>query len=466
MTDYAPCSILLVDDNPTTLEVTVEGLKEEGYDVEVASSGEEGISKAGGKSYDIVITDLAMPGMNGMDVLAHLTERHPEITVVVLTGYGTIETAVEAMKRGAFEYLTKPAKLDEILLVIRRAQEIRTLKAENTFLRSQLQDQYRFEKIVGQSLPMQQLYRMMQRVAKTDSTVLVTGESGTGKELIANAIHYGSERRDNPFVPINCGAIPEELLESELFGYEKGAFTGAFKTRKGRFELANKGTAFLDEIGEMSPKLQVKLLRFLQERKFERIGDSRSIEVDVRIIAATNKDMEKAVADGEFREDLYFRLNVVPIHVPPLRRREGDIPVLVQHFMRQHCEKMSITPKRVSKEALKCLESYEWPGNVRELENLMERLLILTESDEIGVHDLPQRMRHKADSSFSLQLELGEEGIDLKKTLDELESRLILEALKRTGGVKNQAAKALGLKRTTLIEKMKKKRIEYPSSLN
>ena len=459
MTRFSPCHILLIDDNPTTLEITVEGLQEEGYSIDVASSGEEGIAKAKKKFYDIAITDIVMPGIGGMEVLAHFTKHHPDTIVIVLTGYGTIETAVEAMKYGAFDYLTKPAKLDEILLVLQRAQELKALRMENVLLRSQLQDRYGFDKIIGQSQPMQAVYRMIQRVAKTDSTVLITGESGTGKELIANAIHYHSDRKDKPFVPINCGAIPEELLESELFGYERGAFTGAVKTRKGRFELANHGTVFLDEIGEMSPKLQVKLLRFLQERKFERIGDSSSIEVDVRILAATNKNMEKAVAESEFREDLYFRLNVIPIQVPALREREGDLPLLAHHFMGQHCRKMGMVLKKISREALQCLESYEWPGNVRELENLMERLVILTEHNEILPRDLPERMCQKNDHQLSLHVELGEKGLDLKKTLEELEDRLILEALKRAGGVKNQAAKILGLKRTTLIEKMKKKKM-------
>ncbi|MFP5212518.1 MAG: sigma-54 interaction domain-containing protein, partial [Acidobacteriota bacterium] len=335
---------------------------------------------------------------------------------------------------------------------------------ENLLLRSQIQEQHRFEKLIGQSPPMQNLYRIIRRVAKTGSTVLITGESGTGKELIANAVHFQSERKDKPFIPINCGAIPEELLESELFGHEKGAFTGAMKERRGRFELANKGTIFLDEIGEMSPKLQVKLLRFLQERQINRVGGSRTIEVDVRIIAATNKDLEKAVATGEFREDLFYRLNVIPIHVAPLREREGDIPLLAHHFLHQHCRNKEISLKKVSKSALRALEQYSWPGNVRELENVIERLVILTDEDTIQMQDLPQRMQLQPQVCVTAPIELGEEGINLKDTLDELENRLILEALEKSGGVKNKAAKLLGLNRTTLIEKMKKKKISYPAS--
>jgi DNA-binding NtrC family response regulator len=281
--------------------------------------------------------------------------------------------------------------MDEIVLTLKRAIEHKDLKEENAARR--ILEQHRPDRLIGQSAPMQHLYRIIKRVAKTDSTVLITGESGTGKELIANAIHNQSPRRDMPFVPINCGAIPEELLESELFGHEKGAFTGAFKERRGRFELANKGTVFLDEIGEMSPKLQVKLLRFLQETKFQRVGGSRTVEVDVRILAATNKDLERAVSQSEFREDLFYRLNVIPISVPALRERAGDIALLIQHFLKQHCVKKNITQKRMSETAVSSLEQYEWPGNVRELENVIERLVILTDTEEIHVHDLPKRMQ-------------------------------------------------------------------------
>jgi transcriptional regulator with PAS, ATPase and Fis domain len=358
--------------------------------------------------------------------------------------------------------LTKPAKLAEIILIVRRAQELMALKAENLLLRSQLQDRYRFDNIVGQSQPMQELYRMIQRVARTDSTVLIMGESGTGKELIANALHFNSPRRDRPFVPINCGAIPEELMESELFGHERGAFTGALRERKGRFEVAHTGTVFLDEIGEMSPKLQVKLLRVLQERKIERVGSSRTIEVDVRVVAATNQDLEQAVAAGKFREDLYYRLNVIPCHVPPLRERDGDVALLIYYFLQQHCQKKDLPLKKISKAALNVLQVYDWPGNVRELQNVMERLVILTDGDEIQVDDLPPRMREIKLADSPPLMTIGHDGIDLKQTIDDLETHLILEALKKAGGVKNQAAKYLGLNRTTLIEKMKKRKITYP----
>jgi DNA-binding NtrC family response regulator len=457
-----PSRLLLVDDSKTTLELISDRLRQEGFWVDCALSAVEAFAKASRSSYDIVMTDLVMPELDGMEVLAHFAERYPDTVVILLTGHATIETAVEAMRRGAFDYLTKPTKLDEISLVLKRAQEYISLKAENVFLKSQLQDLHRFERIIGKSRPMQTLYKIIQRVAKTDSTILILGESGTGKELIANAIHANSARKDKPFVPINCGAIPEELMESELFGHEKGAFTGALKERKGRFELANWGTVFLDEIGDMSPKLQVKLLRFLQERRFERVGSSRTVEVDVRVIAATNKDLEQEVANSNFREDLFYRLNVIPIHVPPLRERGSDIPLLVQHFLKQHCQKKVIPQKNMSNTALEVLQCYEWPGNVRELENVMERLVILVDGDQIQVDDLPARMRRHDPGNSQPLMEISDEGIDLKQILDDLENHLIMEALKKSGGVKNKAAALLGLNRTTLIEKMKKKKINYP----
>ena len=457
----APPRILFVDDEPLTLDLVVERLQEEGYEVQVAANGSEAIAAAKRAGFNVVLTDLSMPGVSGLELVAHFTEKYPETLVIVLTGFGTIETAVEAMKRGAYDYLSKPANLDEIVLTLKRALELKDLKEENLLLRSHIQEHHRLHEMIGQSQAMQGLYKIIRRVAKTDSTIMVTGESGTGKELIANAIHFYSNRRDMNFVPINCGAIPEELLESELFGHEKGAFTGAIRERRGRFELAHKGTVFLDEIGEMSPKLQVKLLRFLQETKFQRVGGSRTIDVDVRIIAATNKDLEKAVADSQFREDLYYRLNVIPLHIAPLRERNGDVPLLVEHFLSQHCRKKDISLKTISRAALSSLVQYDWPGNVRELENVIERLVILTDNDEIQVQDLPKRMQVEEPVEME-QIELGEGGIDLKQLLDDLENRLIWDALQKSGGVKNKAAKMLGLNRTTLIEKMKKKQISFP----
>jgi len=451
--------ILVVDDELLTLELIVDNLREQGHTVDLASSGAEAMAKAKLKSYDIMLTDLAMPGMHGMELLTYFRQNYPDSEVIVLTGYGTIETAVEAVKKGAFDYLTKPVTSDEINLVLERLQELNTLKAENVLLRSQLQERYSFDKIIGQSPPMEGLYRTIHRVARTDATVLITGESGTGKELIAKALHFSSERENKPFVPINCGAIPEELLESELFGHEKGAFTGALKERKGRFELGHQGTVFLDEIGEMTPKLQVKLLRFLQEKKLERVGGTRTIQVDARILAATNKDLDKAVEEGEFREDLFYRINVIPIRVPPLREREGDIPLLVQHFLKHHCQEKEIPLKRISAAAMSAMGKYSWPGNVRELENLIERLVILTEEDVIECQDLPSRIRQQAADKDLTCCEITGEGIDLKKTLDDLENKLIMDALQKANGVRAKAAQLLGLNRTTLVEKIKKKNL-------
>jgi DNA-binding NtrC family response regulator len=454
--------ILVVDGSPADLQAVSDGLAGAGFVVDRATCGREALIRASEVFYDVVVTDLVMAEIDGVALLTHFAEHSPDTAVIVLTGHGSIETAVEAMKKGAFDYLTKPASLEQIVVAARRAQEVMALKADNVLLRSQLQEGYRFDNIIGQSQPMQELYRMIQRVARTDSTILIMGESGTGKELIANAIHFNSTRRHRPFVPINCGAIPEELMESELFGHERGAFTGAIRERKGRFEIAHTGTVLLDEIGEMSPKLQIKLLRVLQERKFERVGSSRTIEVDVRVIAATNKDLEQSVATGKFREDLFYRLNVIPFVVPPLRQRAGDVPLLVHYFLRQHCHKKDYPLKKISKAALASLHDYDWPGNVRELENVIERLVILTDGDEIQNDDLPPRMREMKPCEPPSILTLGHNGIDLKKTLDDLEDQLILEALKKAQGVKNQAAKYLGLNRTTLIEKMKKRGIAYP----
>lgn len=461
MTGSRSSRILIADGSPVELLALSERLAEAGFTVDQATCAAEIFAKVAQRFYDVVVTDLNMPEVDGLAFLSQLAEHSPDTAVIILTGHGSIESAVEAMKKGAFDYFSKPADLETLVLAIQRAQEFMTFKAENVLVRSQLQGCYRFDNIIGQSKPMQELFRMIQRVARTDSTVLIMGESGTGKELIANAIHHHSVRADRPFVPINCGAIPEELMESELFGHERGAFTGALRERKGRFEIAHGGTVFLDEIGEMSPKLQVKLLRVLQERKFERVGSSRTIEVDVRVIAATNKNLEDSVASGKFREDLYYRLNVIPFHVPPLREREGDVRLLVQYFLQQHCHKKDIPLKGINKAALESMHSYNWPGNVRELQNVIERLVILTDNDEIQAEELPARMREMKPSGPPTLVNLGSNGIDLKKTLDDLEYHLILEALKKAQGVKNQAAKYLGLNRTTLIEKMKKRKITY-----
>ncbi|MFA5812624.1 MAG: sigma-54 dependent transcriptional regulator, partial [bacterium] len=383
----------------------------------------------------------------------------------VLTGFGTITSAVEAMKAGAYHYLTKPFELDDIAALISTALEHRQLKEENRLLRRELQEKYRFENMVGTSDEMAAVYDLIEKVAETDSTILITGESGTGKELVARAIHYNSPRRDKPLVVVNCAAIPEELLESELFGHVKGAFTGAVSTHAGRFDAADKGSIFLDEIGDMSMKLQVKVLRVLQEQRFDPVGSTSTHEVDVRIIAATNQDLDRAVRERRFREDLYYRLNVIPIHIPPLRERASDVAMLVHHFLDKFCEGKQ--QKEITQAALDHLLAYAWPGNVRELENLIERMVVLKKDDLIDVGDLPPKIAGKAlpvaaAQAESGQLDIPETGISFKKAVEDFEARLIIGALKKTGGNKNKAASLLHLNRTTLVEKIKKKRLDLP----
>jgi DNA-binding NtrC family response regulator len=453
--------VLVVDDSPEIRISMAEVLKSRGFSVETASDGQEAMEILDNRFFDIVLTDLAMPRKTGMDLLKYLTEASPETICIIITGFGSVQGAVEALKLGAYDYLCKPIKPDEVMILIDKALEIREIRRENVSLRRELKNRYGFENIVGNSKPMQEVFGLIEKVADTESTILITGESGTGKELIAHAIHYASDRRDRPFIPVNCAAIPEELLESELFGHEKGAFTHAIKTRIGRFELANNGTIFLDEIGEMSPSLQVKLLRVLQERKFERVGGVNTISVDIRIVAATNMDLEAAVKDGKFREDLYYRLNVIPIHVPPLRERRSDIPLLIKHFLKKFCKGKRQCVEGLTDEAMEILTYYEWPGNVRELENIIERLVILTSGNVITRNDLPEPIIKNAAGSFISAasggtFEMPDEGMSLSKAVEELEKRLILQALEKTGGVKNRAAKLLQMNRTTLIEKMKK----------
>ena len=459
-------SILVVDDAPEIRFSISEVLKREGFAVDIAGDGQEAIEKFGKNFFDVVITDLSMPRKNGMDVLCFLKEHSPETICIIITGFGTIQGAVEAMRQGAFDYLTKPVKLGEVIVVVDKALEVRELRRENRSLRQELRNIHGFESIVGVSKVMQDVFELVEKVAGVDSTVLITGESGTGKELIAHALHYNSDRKDRPFIPVNCAAIPVELLESELFGHEKGAFTHAINTRIGRFELANKGTIFLDEIGDMSPVLQVKLLRFLQERQFERVGGTKTIHVDVRIIAATNTDLEEAFRKGSFRDDLYYRLNVIPIHIPPLKERPEDIPLLIQHFLLKFCSGERTCIEGIEKDVIRCLTAYDWPGNVRELENIIERMVILADGPMITVRDIPNSILESAgqlplaDSSMAT---LPEDGLSLSSAVGLLEKTLILQALDRTGWVKNQAAKLLKMNRTTLIEKMKKQNLMIPN---
>jgi len=455
--------ILVVDDDPEIREGVADVLRQAGYDVDEAKDGKKAIKCIETGSYDLVLTDLNLPKVDGMKVLRHVLDESPDTICIILTGFGTIKGSVEAIKMGAFDYISKPVKSDEIVIVVEKALKFRRLERENILLKQQLRKKYQFENFIGDSKPIQKVFELIEKVADTDSTVLITGESGTGKELIAKAIHYNSYRRDNPMVVINCGAIPEELLESELFGHEKGAFTGAHKMRVGRFELANGGTIFLDEIGDMSPNLQVKLLRVLQEQKFERVGGMRTLEIDVRIIAATNKNLINAVNRGSFRQDLYYRLNVIPIKVPPLRHRKSDIPLLIDFFFKRIDPRKRNGINEFSSKAEDALVAYDWPGNVRELENMVERMSILASGDKIELEDVPDSIKGKGAKIESIEVTIPKDGIVFDQAVEEYERKLILEALNETNWVKTKAAKLLNINRTTLIEKMKKKKLARPA---
>jgi len=451
--------LLIVEDEAALREVVAERLADQGYDVVQAANGEEAVDRLAEFAFDIVVTDLRLPGIDGGKVLEAAVSRYPDIIGIVVTGYGTVKDAVAAIKRGATDFVTKPFQFDELLHVLDSALEQRRLKSENAYLRSQLERRYSFEGIVGRSRPMRDLFQLLETVSVTNSTILVSGETGTGKELVARAIHHNSPRRGNQFVAINCSAIPETLLEVELFGHVRGAFTGAVGNRVGRFEQAHKGTLLLDEVGTMSGPLQMKLLRALQEREVERVGDSRTIKVDVRVIAATNSDLTKLVAAGKFREDLYYRLNVIPVRLPPLRDRREDIPLLVQHFLDRFCRELG--PPRptmtVSQQAMRRLMAYEWPGNVRQLENALERAVALSAGrTQIELADLPPDLQELSDVPSSGVFSLPEDGIDFHEYVGNVERELIRQSLERTGGNKGRAAQLLNLKRTTLVEKLKR----------
>ncbi|OIP65189.1 MAG: DNA-binding response regulator [Nitrospirae bacterium CG_4_9_14_3_um_filter_53_35] len=451
--------ILLVDDEPGALEILAGILGQENYEVVTAQDGEEALSILKESSFDLVLTDLNMPKINGLELIRRIQQVDPVLMTIVLTGCGTIDNAVAAMKAGAYDYTTKPFKIDELILTVKRALEYRTLKTQNKNLKRLVGEASSFRNIIGDSEGMQRVESLIHKVSDADTTVLIQGESGTGKELVARAIHFNSPRADAPLIPINCAAIPRDLLESELFGHVKGAFTGAALSRIGRFELADKGTLFLDEIGEMPPELQVKILRVLQEQQFERVGGTKTIQINVRIIAATNKDLEKEIKRGMFREDLYYRLNVIPIHIPPLRDRISDIPLLIRHFLNRFNHERNRNLKGFTKEALQCLESYAWPGNVRELENLVERMIILCEGEWVCIEDIPEKFHAPMKLQSIRSVDFPEQGIALNEAVESFENELIIKALKQAGGVKSKAAKLLNLNRTTLLEKIKKKKL-------
>jgi DNA-binding NtrC family response regulator len=450
--------LLLVEDEALLREAIGEQLTDRGYQVDLVDSGEAAKARLADFAYDIVITDLRLPGIDGSAVVEAAVARYPDIIAIVVTGYGTVKDAVEVIKRGAKDFVSKPFQIDELLHALDSALEQRRLKSENAYLRAQLEERYRFEGVVGRSRAMAHLFQLLETVAATASTILVSGETGTGKEVVARAIHHNSPRRMNRFVALNCSAIPETLLEAELFGHIRGAFTGAVGNRQGRLEQAHKGTLFLDEVGTMSPALQMKLLRVLQEREFERVGDSHTIKVDVRIIAATNSDLGRMVADGSFREDLFYRLNVIPVRLPSLRERKEDIPLLVQHFLEKlKTDGGSRGAMTVSQGAMRRLMAYAWPGNVRQLENAVERALALSAGrSQIELSDLPPEVQQADEPVLSSAVTLPEEGLDLERFVASIERELIERSLERTGGNKGKAARLLNLKRTTLVEKLKR----------
>ena len=446
--------VLFVDDEAQLRTLMAERLRERGFEVVEAATGEKALDFLEQFAFDIVITDLRMPGIGGGRVIEAALGRYPGIIGIVITGYGTVRDAVDAMKGGASDFIAKPFQFDELMHVLQKAMEQRRLTSENAYLRSQLEERYQFGGILGRSRPMQALFQLLETLARSSSTILVTGETGTGKEVVARAIHHNSPRRAHRFVALNCSAIPETLLEAELFGHVRGAFTGAVGTRQGRFEQAHKGTLFLDEVGTMSPALQVKLLRALQEREFERVGDSQTIKVDVRVVAATNSDLARMVAAGTFREDLFYRLNVIPIQLPSLRERRDDIPLLVTHFIGKFAPGASI---HLSQGAMRALMAYQWPGNVRQLENAVERALALSAGrQEIDATDLPPEVRDAPQAATPPFVEFPEDGLDLPGYLTSIERDLIQRALDRTSGNRNKAADLLRIKRTTLVEKLKR----------
>ena len=471
-------TILVVDDEPLVRNLLADFFGSHGYEIVGAGDGQAGIDLLKQRKFDLFFVDLTMPGMGGIDVLREVKALDIRIPSIVITGFGSIPSAVEAVRLGAYDYITKPFNLDDLMITVNRVFDLMKLQKENTVLKKQIKEKYNFKKLIGNSRQMQDLHRFIGKITDTDATVLITGESGTGKELVAKTIHFNSSRMGEPFVPLNCGAIPRDLIESELFGHEKGAFTGAINSRVGRFELANGGTIFLDEIGELPFPLQVKLLRVIQEREFERVGGTRTIKVDVRILAATNRDLEKAVAEHTFREDLFYRLNVIPVHIPPLRERDDDVLLLVSHFIEEFCRRKRKPLVKVSREAGDILRNYGWPGNVREVMNVVERMIILNESGEIGVEDLPQRIMESRGNGAKLHpvsavappadvpvpAQWTEAGVDLNGILEEMEKKLIVQALSKSGGVKNKAATLLGLNRTTFLEKVKKMGVAAPTS--
>ncbi len=458
-------SILVVDDERSMREFLAICFKRAGHQVAVAASGKAAIDTLEDNPIDVVVTDLKMPGeVDGLGVLKAVKERNLDTEVIVVTAYATPETAHSAMKQGAYDYLTKPFKVEDIHAVIGRAMEKRALVVANNALREQVSGRYRLASLLGKSRPMQKLFELIRKIHSVRTNVLITGESGTGKELVARALHTEGTRAEQPFVAVNCGAIPDELMESELFGHLKGSFTGAHADRTGLFQQAERGTLFLDEIGELSLSLQVKLLRALQERKVKVVGSSRETEVDVRVIAATNRELEAEVARGGFRSDLYYRLNVIELRLPPLRQRREDIPLLVEHFLRRYADQQSRSALSISPEAMQILQDYDYPGNVRELENLIERAVTLSSGERIEPDVLPELRPSQLGVTEASGFDLPAEGIDLDRVLADYEREIIGRALERTGGVRKRAAQLLGISFRSLRYRLTKLGLESEST--
>ncbi|MGE5085301.1 MAG: sigma-54-dependent transcriptional regulator [Bacillota bacterium] len=437
--------ILVVDDEESIREFLEIMLKKEGYEITLAEDGQKAKDLLAKKTFDMIISDLQMPNVTGIELLKYVKESYPDTVFMLITAFGTTETAVEAMKMGAYDYLTKPFKIDEVRLNIQNALRSRNLEVENRSLKKELVKEYSFQNMVGNSPAMHAIYDMVKRVSQTPTNVLITGESGTGKEVVAKAIHYNGPLKDKPFVTVNCGAIPENLMESEMFGHKKGSFTGAVADKSGLFEVADTGTLFLDEVGELPLSIQVKLLRAIQERVIRRVGATEDVKVDVRIIAATNRNLEEMVAKGTFRQDLFYRLNVINIKTPSLRERREDVPLLANHFLKKYNERLNKNIGAISAEAMEILKKYDYPGNVRELENMIERTVALEGGATILPESLPPMVNTSSGRKMasSNEIEMGDDGVDLDKVMGQIEKELLIKAIHSAGGVKKRAAKLL-----------------------
>jgi two-component system response regulator HydG len=441
--------ILVVDDEQSHRTMLTAVLSKEGFEVSEADDGTSAVKAVENDTFDLILMDIRMTDMDGIEAITEIKKLSPSIPVIMMTAYASVKTAVEALKSGAYDYLTKPLDMDELKILIKKALDYYHLQKENIFLKERLADRFDFSQIIGRSRAMKELFETLSLIAPSDATVLIYGESGTGKEIVANAIHQNSPRAQKPFIKVNCAALPETLLESELFGHERGAFTGAVTRKAGRFQLADGGSLFLDEISDMSLTTQVKLLRVLQEREFEPLGSTRTIQVDIRLITATNKDLEEEVKAGRFREDLFYRLNVVPVHLPPLRKRKDDIPLLVEHFLNIYREKNKSSVKGFLPKTMDIMVRYDWPGNVRELENVIERSILLSRSEFISPEDLPQPVQGAEDKDQSLV------SVPQGMTLKEVEKEVIIQTLSDTKGSRTQTARILGISRKTLQNKLK-----------